>query len=390
VRTQVAIVGAGPAGLVLGRLLSAAGVESVIVEARDRRYVQQRVRAGLLEPGTVEVLAECGVDGRLRREGMPQDRFDLRFAGRSHRVEVAELTGRGMTVYGQSEVVKDLIAARLEEGAPLLFAAEDVRLHGVQSASPHVTFRHAGDERRLDCDFVAGCDGFHGVSRRTIPPDRLRVVEHVYPFWWLGILAQVPPPANELVYTRHDDGLALLTLRTPERTRLYIQCGTDEQLENWPPERIWQVLRQRLATDDGFELRDGPVLEKGFTHLRSFVTEPMQYGRLFLAGDAAHIVPPAGAKGLNLAIADVKVLAAALAGFFASGDETLLGSYSATCLRRVWQTQRFSWFMTSLLHRFPGADAFERRLQVAQLEQIVSSPETQLSFVNSYIGAYPG
>jgi p-hydroxybenzoate 3-monooxygenase len=389
-RTQVAIIGAGPAGLVLGRLLSAAGVESVILEARDRTYVEQRVRAGLLEPGTVDVLAQCGVGGRLHREGMPQDRFDLRFSGRSHRVEVAELTGRRMTVYGQSEVVKDLIAARLDEGAPLLFEAEDVRLHDVDNASPHVTFRHDGGEQRLDCDFVAGCDGFHGVSRSAIAPDRLRVVEHLYPFSWLGILAQIAPPANELVYTRHDDGLALLTLRTPERTRLYIQCAADDQLENWPEERIWQTLRQRLATDDGFELRDGPVLEKGFTHLRSFVAEPMQYGRLFLAGDAAHIVPPAGAKGLNLAIADVKALGAALTSFFASGDETLLGSYSATCLRRVWQTQRFSWFMTSLLHRFPGADEFERRLQVAQLEQIVTSPETQMSFVNSYLGVYPG
>jgi p-hydroxybenzoate 3-monooxygenase len=389
-RTQVAIIGAGPAGLVLGRLLSAAGVESVILEARDRTYVEQRVRAGLLEPGTVDVLAQCGVGGRLHREGMPQDRFDLRFNGRSHRVEVAELTGRRMTVYGQSEVVKDLIAARLDERAPLLFEAEDVRLHDVDSASPHVTFRHDGGEQRLDCDFVAGCDGFHGVSRSAIAPDRLRVVEHLYPFSWLGILAQIAPPANELVYTRHDDGLALLTLRTPERTRLYIQCAADDQLENWPEERIWQTLRQRLATDDGFELRDGPVLEKGFTHLRSFVAEPMQYGRLFLAGDAAHIVPPAGAKGLNLAIADVKALGAALTSFFASGDETLLGSYSATCLRRVWQTQRFSWFMTSLLHRFPGADEFERRLQVAQLEQIVTSPETQMSFVNSYLGVYPG
>jgi p-hydroxybenzoate 3-monooxygenase len=275
-RTQVAIIGAGPAGLVLGRLLSAAGVESVILEARDRTYVEQRVRAGLLEPGTVDVLAQCGVGGRLHREGMPQDRFDLRFNGRSHRVEVAELTGRRMTVYGQSEVVKDLIAARLDEGAPLLFEAEDVRLHDVDSASPHVTYRHDGGEQRLDCDFVAGCDGFHGVSRSTIAPDRLRVVEHLYPFSWLGILAQIAPPANELVYTRHDDGLALLTLRTPERTRLYIQCAADDQLENWPEERIWQTLRQRLATDDGFELRDGPVLEKGFTHLRSFVAEPIQ------------------------------------------------------------------------------------------------------------------
>jgi p-hydroxybenzoate 3-monooxygenase len=388
-RTQVAIIGAGPAGLVLGRLLSAAGVTSVILEARERGYVEQRVRAGLLEPGTVDVFAECGVDERLRREGMPQDSFDLRFDDSSHRVNVAELTGRGMTVYGQSEVVKDLISARLDEGAPLMFEAQ-VRLHDVDSAAPWVSYRQGGEERRLDCDIVAGCDGFHGVSRTAIPRDKLRVVEHVYPFSWLGILAQVPPSSNELVYTRHEDGLALLTLRTPELSRLYVQCASDERLDEWQDDRVWATLRERLATDAGFQLQEGPVLEKGFTHLRSFVAEPMQHGRLFLAGDAAHIVPPAGAKGLNLAVADVKVLGAALAAFFANGDESGLNAYSATCLRRVWQTQRFSWFMTSLLHRFPGADEFERRLQLAQLEQIVNSPDTQMSFVNSYIGVYPG
>ena len=390
VRTQVAIVGAGPAGLVLGRLLKAHGVESVILEARDRAYVEQRVRAGLLEPGTVDVLAECGVDERLRREGMPQDGFDLRFGGRSHHVPVGELSGgRRMVVYGQSEVVKDLIAARLDDGDPLLFEAEALAVDDVEGPRPVVTYRHKGREERLECDVVAGCDGFHGICRRTVPPEALRIYEHVYPFSWLGILARVPPSSDELVYTRHEDGFALLTLRTPEISRLYVQCVPDADLAEWPDERIWAALHERLATGDGFRLIEGPVLEKGVTQMRSVVAEPMQHGRLFLAGDAAHIVPPTGAKGLNLAVADVRVLGAALGAFFRRDDESALRSYSETCLRRVWRTQRFSWLMTSLLHRFPHHDDFERRLQLARLQHIVDSPRMASALVESYLGAYP-
>lgn len=388
-RTQVAIIGSGPSGLILGRLLKAHGIDNVILERRDRDYVQQRVRAGILEPGTVDVLAECGVDERLRREGMPQKGFDLRFDGCSHHVPVAELTGRGTMVYGQSEIVKDLIAARLADGDPLVFEAEDVELHGVDSDRPFVTYRHEGRDERLDCDFIAGCDGFHGVSRGSIPADVLRIYEHGYPFAWVGMLAQVPPASDEVVYTRHEDGFALLTLRTPHTTRLYVQVDADEDLAAWPAERIWAELHRRLATRDGFELREGPVLETVLTKLRSVVAEPMQYGRLFLAGDSAHIVPPSGAKGLNMAVADVRVLGAAFGAFYANGDESPLRSYSDTCLPRVWRTQQFSTLMTSLLHRYPDQDVFQRRLQLAQLEHLVQSPTSARSFAESYIGADP-
>jgi len=385
-RTQVAIIGAGPAGLALGRLLCAHGIASVILEARDRTYVEQRVRAGVLEPGTVDLMAQCGVDERLRREGMVQPGFDLRFAGRSHHVPVAELTGREMTVYGQGELVKDLIQARLDDGDPLHFETHDVALHDVVAERPHVTYRHEGKQRRLDCDFVAGCDGFHGVSRASIPVDRLRVFERVYPFAWLGILAAVAPSSHELVYTRHEHGFALLTLRSPSISRLYVQCEPSANIAEWPDERVWAELRTRLATEDGFDLREGPVLEKGVTQLRSFVAEPMQYGRLFLAGDAAHIVPPTGAKGLNMALADVKVLGAALGAFYGNGNESGLSTYSEACLRRVWRMQHFSWLMTSLLHRFPGDDAFQRRLQTSQLETIVRSRVAAKSLAENYIG----
>ena len=389
-RTQVAIIGAGPAGLTLGRLLRAAGVDSIILEAREREYVEQRVRAGLLEPGTVDVLEACEMDERLRREGMLQEGFELRFDGTSHRVPVAELTGRCMTVYGQSEVVKDLIAARLEDGDPLLFGVSDVVLHEVTGSQPHVTYSHDGREHRVDCDIIAGCDGFHGVARAAIPAGALRVYEHVYPFGWLGVLIQAPPPSDGLVYARHPDGFALIALRTPEISRLYVQCTPDEDVAAYPDDRVWATLRKRLATGDGFSLDESPVLEKGITQMRSFLVEPMQHGRLFLAGDAAHIVPPTGAKGLNLAVSDVKVLAEALGALFRDGDEARLREYSATCLRRVWRTQRFSWLFTSLLHRFPGHDEFERRVQLTRLEQIVHAPAAARAFAESYIGASPG
>lgn len=388
-RTQVVIVGAGPSGLVLARLLGAEGIETVILEARDRAYVEQRVRAGVLEPGTVDLLRECGMDDRLRREGLPQAGFDLRFDGRSHHIPVAELSGRRMTIYGQNELVKDLIAAWLDDGDPLLFEAQVVQLHDIDSNRPWVTYRHEGADQRLDCDVIAGCDGFHGVSRPSIPPDVLRVFERVYPFAWLGILAGVSPSSDELVYTRHERGFALLTLRSPELSRLYVQCEPTEDVAAWSDDRVWTELRTRLATDNGFELREGPVLEKGITHLRSFVADPMQYGRLFLAGDAAHIVPPTGAKGLNMALADVRVLGAALVAFFTKRDEDGLRTYTETCLRRVWRMQQFSWSMTSLLHRFPGDDAFQRHLQTSQLNSIVASRATAMSLAETYVGLNP-
>ncbi len=386
-RTQVAIVGAGPAGLILGRLLRALGVESVVLEARDRVYVQERVRAGLLEPGTVEALADCGVDRRLRTEGMSQNVFDLRFGGRAHLIPVYELTGKRMTVYPQSEIVKDLIAARLEDGEALLFEAPVSGIDALDGPRPAVRFTHEGRAQVLECEFVAGCDGYRGVARRAIPPQLLRVYEHLYPFAHLGILAQVRPAVDHLVYARHEDGVGLLTLRSQHVTRLYVQCQATDDLASWPDERIWKALHRRLATDDGFAQAEGPVLEKGISQLRSFVVEPMQHGRLFLAGDAAHVVPPNGAKGLNMAVADVRILARALAAHYRDGDDSLLRAYSGTCLERVWRVQRFSTLMVSLLHRFPEHDQFQRRLQLAQLEHIVNSQATATSLAESYVGA---
>lgn len=387
--TQVAIIGAGPAGLALGRLLKGRGIESTILESRARGYVEQRVRAGVLEPGTVELLAGCGLDARLRREGMLQRGIDLRFNRASHHVPVAELTGRPMTVYGQSEIVKDLIRARVEDGDPLHFEVEHVQLHDIASSRPWVTYRHGGSRHRLDCELIAGCDGFHGVTRQHIPADIRRMYEHRYPFSWVGILADVPSSSDELVYTRHERGFALLTLRTPEISRLYVQCQPEDDLADWPDERVWEELHVRLETDSGFELREGPVLEKGITQLRSYVIEPMQFGRLFIAGDAAHIVPPTGAKGLNMALADVRELDEAIGAFLLDGEASKLEQYSARCLRRIWRTQQFSWLMTSLLHRFPDADAFQHQLQTAELEHIVASRGAARSFAERYIGAEP-
>ncbi len=388
-RTQVAIVGAGPAGLVLGRLLRGLGVDSVLLEARDREYVQERVRAGLLEPGTVETLGGCGVDGRLRREGMPQDVFDLRFGGQAHLIPVHELTGRRMTVYPQSEIVKDLIAARIEDGDELLFDAPVSGVDGLEGDSPVLSFTRDGRAELLECDFVAGCDGFHGVTRRSIPPHVQRIYEHRYPFAWLGILAQVAPSTDHLVYARHEDGLAMLTLRSRKVTRLYIQCAPDEDLAAWPDQRVWAELARRLATADGFILHEGPVVEKSVTQLRSFVVEPMRYGRLFLAGDAAHVVPPNGAKGLNMAVADVRCLARALGAYYRDGDAEPLRQYSRTCLKRIWQVQRFSTLITTLLHRLPEHDEFQRQLQLAQLEHIVQSRSAATSLAESYVGLHP-
>jgi p-hydroxybenzoate 3-monooxygenase len=386
-RTQVAIVGAGPAGLVLGQLLHAAGVEAVVLEARDRAYVERRVRAGVLEQATVDLLAECGVDARLRREGLVHHGVELRFGGVGHRIDLSGLTGgRAITVYGQQEVVKDLIAARLAFGGPLHFEVSDVRVEGIEGEHPAVRYVHEGAEQVLEADAVAGCDGFHGVCRDAIPAGALRSYEREYPFAWLGILVDEPPPSDELIYCLHERGFALVSLRSPEVTRMYLQVAPDEDLDAWPDERIWDELNQRLATEDGWHADPGPIFERGITPMRSFVTEPMRHGRLFLAGDAAHIVPPTGAKGLNLAVADVRVLAHALERFCASGDESLLDAYSDTCLRRVWQVQQFSWQMTSMLHRFPGDDAFQMRLQRSQLDSLVASPAASAALAEQYVG----
>ena len=370
----------------LAQLLHLEGIDSVVIEDRSRDYVEQRIRAGVLEQGTVDLLNEIGVGERLEREGLVHDGIELQFAGGRHRIDFPSLTGgRRITVYGQQEVVKDLIAARIDTGRPLHYEVSDVSVHGPDSASPVVRFRHQGEDVELRCDFVAGCDGFHGVCRETIPPGVLTAFEREYPFAWLGILAAAPPSNDELIYAHHERGFALHSMRSPTLTRLYLQCRPDEDVEEWPAERIWEELERRLGLE-GWTLNTGEILEKGVTPMRSFVVEPMQFGRLFLAGDAAHIVPPTGAKGLNLAVADVRVLAAALAAWYASGDGTLLEQYSSNALRRVWRAEHFSWFMTSMLHRLEGGDEFDSKLQLAQLAYVSSSEKAAASLAENYVG----
>jgi p-hydroxybenzoate 3-monooxygenase len=385
-RTQVGIVGAGPAGLLLGHLLHRLGVDSVILESKSRAYVEQRVRAGVLEQGSVDLLIAAGVGERLRREGLLHHGIELRFGGAGHRIDLTKLSGgRSITVYGQQEVVKDLIKARLAAGGELIFEVESVTLHDIESSSPRILFRSNGEEVELCCDAIAGCDGFHGVCRPSIPADTLSVFERTYPFAWLGILVEAPPTHEELIYAYHERGFALYSMRSPRITRLYLQVAPDEDIAAWPDERIWKELHARLETDDAWALREGPILEKGITPMRSFVVEPMQHGRLFLAGDAAHIVPPTGAKGMNLAIADVFVLSHALSEFFKAGRTDLLGAYSQMCLRRVWRAEHFSWWMTSMLHRFPE-DAFQQKLQRSQLDYVVNSRAAATSLAENYVG----
>jgi p-hydroxybenzoate 3-monooxygenase len=386
VRTQVGIVGAGPAGLMLGRLLENAGIESVILEARSREHCEARIRAGVLEQGSVDLLRDAGVGARLEREGLVHHGIALQFDGERHRIPLSDLTdGRTIVVYGQTEVVKDLIAARLESGPPLLFEAEDVSVHDVGSARPRLRYRHGGAEHELECDVVAGCDGFHGICRRSIPPDVLREFGREYPYGWLGILADVEPSIDELVYAHTGHGFALLSLRSPTLSRYYLQCAPDEDLTGWPDARIWEELQRRTAVA-GWSLREGPIREKDVTRMRSYVAEPMRHGRLFLAGDAAHIVPPTGAKGLNLALHDVRVLAEALIRFHERGDETLLDAYSEECLRRVWRCEHFSWWLTTMLHLAPDGDPFDLRLQRAQLRYVATSEAQARALAENYVG----
>ena len=384
-RTQVGIVGAGPAGLTLAQLLHLEGIESVVLEDRSRAYVERRIRAGVLEQGTVDLLREAGVGGRMDREGIVHHGVELQFDGERHRIPFDELTGRAIVIYGQTEVVKDLIEARLATDRPLLFEVEDVTVHDLESDRPRIRFRHDGADRQLECDVVAGCDGFHGVCRPSIPPGVLSEFSREYPYGWLGILAAAPPSNEELVYAHHERGFALLSLRSPTLSRLYVQCRPDEDVAEWTDDRIWEELQTRLGLP-GWTLTEGPVLEKGVTGMRSFVVEPMQHGRLFLAGDAAHIVPPTGAKGLNLAIADVRVLAEGLRNWYRTGSFEDLERYSERCLRRVWRCEHFSWWMTSMLHRSPESDPFELRLQLSQLRYLTSSEAAARSLAENYVG----
>lgn len=386
-RTQVGIVGAGPAGLLLSHLLHLQGIESVVLEARSRLYIEERVRAGILEQGTVDVLNETGVGARMMRQGLVHHGIELQFGHERHRIDFQELTGgRSVMVYAQHEVLKDLIEARIAAQGLLLFEAEGVAISDFAGTKPRIQFRKDGSAQELACDFIAGCDGFHGVCRPAIPAGVLTAFERIYPFAWLGILAQAPPSSNELIYAYHERGFALLSMRSPEISRLYVQCPPDEEIADWPDEKIWEELHTRLEVIEGWKLTEGPILQKGVTGMRSFVVEPMQYGRLFLAGDSAHIVPPTGAKGLNLAAADVRVLSRALGEYYASGKTRLLERYSETCLRRVWKVQRFSWWMTSILHRFADDNPFDQRRQLAELDYVTSSRAASVSLAENYVG----
>jgi p-hydroxybenzoate 3-monooxygenase len=385
-RTRVGIVGGGPAGLLLSHLLHLEGLDSVVLERRSREELESEIRAGVLEQGTVDLLIETGVGDRMQRQGAVHHGVNLQFGGRRHRIDLSGLTGgRAITLYGQHEVVKDLVRARLEAGGQILFEAEGIGVRDLDSEEPKVVYRKDGEDHVLSCNFVAGCDGFHGVCRPSIPAGACTEYEREYPFGWFGILVEAPRSTQELIYTLHERGFALVSTRSPEIQRLYFQCDPNDDVANWPDGRIWEELHARLATDD-WTLTEGKIIQKDIVGMRSFIVEPMRYGRLFLAGDAAHIVPPTGAKGMNLAVADVRVLARALADFYASGQTDLLEAYSEICLRRVWKAQRFSWWMTSMLHRFHDDDVFRHRLQIAELDYVTGSRAASTSLAENYVG----
>ena len=383
-RTQVGIVGAGPAGLMLSHLLHRAGISSIIIEARSRAYCEARIRAGLIEQWAADMLVETGLGARMKRESVVHDGIYLCFDGKLHNINFHKLVGKRVTIYGQQEVVKDLIAKRIADGGQILFECSGASVHGFDGKAPQIRFRHNGETKEIDCDFIGGCDGFHGVCRPSIPAKSISIYEREYPFGWLGILAEAPPVADELIYAYHPRGFALFSMRTPTLVRYYLQCAPNENLDQWPDKRIWDELETRLG--GARPLMRGPLVEKIVAQMRSFVAEPMQYGRMFLAGDSAHIVPPTGAKGMNLAFADVRVLSRAVSAFYKSGSNNLLDSYSETCLRRVWKAQRFSWWMTRLMHLFPEENPFDRRRQVAELDYVTSSEAAAKSLAENYVG----
>ncbi|KPW30060.1 MULTISPECIES: 4-hydroxybenzoate 3-monooxygenase [Pseudomonas syringae group] len=386
-KTQVAIIGSGPSGLLLGQLLQRAGIDNVIVERKNPDYILSRIRAGVLEQGMTDLLREAGVSERMDAEGLIHDGFELAFDGRCERIDLKNLAGgKTVTVYGQTEVTRDLMAARASIGAMTVYDAADVNVHDPKTDSPYLTFVKDGETVRLDCDYIAGCDGFHGVSRQSIPSEALKIFERVYPFGWLGVLADTPPVNEELVYANHPRGFALCSMRSAIRTRYYVQVSADEKVEDWSDDRFWGELKARLPAHLAKRLVTGPSIEKSIAPLRSFVVEPMQYGRLFLLGDAAHIVPPTGAKGLNLAASDVSTLYRILLKVYREGRTDLLEKYSQICLRRVWKAERFSWWMTSVLHNFPGTDAFSQRIQQTELDYYVGSEAGRRTIAENYVG----
>ena len=386
-RTQVAIIGSGPAGLLLGQLLHLYGIDNVILERKDRDYVLARIRAGVLEQGTVDMLDEAGVAGRLHKEGLVHGGVELSFGGQRHRIDMKTATGgKTVTVYGQTEVTRDLMDARDAEGLTTIYDAADVSLHDFDGDRPRVRYTRNGVSHDITCDFIAGCDGFHGVSRQSVPADTLATFERAYPFGWLGILSDTPPVSPELIYTSHPRGFALCSMRSPMRSRYYVQCALDDRVDNWPDAKFWDELKRRVDPEAADHLVTGPSIEKSIAPLRSFVAEPMRFGRLFLAGDAAHIVPPTGAKGLNLAASDVRYLSLALREFYADGSHAGIDDYSRRALARVWKAERFSWWMTSMLHRFPDSDGFGGRIQLAELNYLVGSQAATTAMAENYVG----
>lgn len=386
-RTQVVIIGSGPSGLLLGQLLHKRGIETVIIDRVSQEYILGRVRAGVLEEGAVQMLKEAGANARLEKEGLPHDGFSLAFDGRDHRINLFELTGgKRVMVYGQTEVTRDLMDCRASVGATTIYEAANVQPHDFDGESPYVTFEKDGVTHRIDCDFIAGCDGFHGVSRKSVPEKSIKEFERVYPFGWLGILAEVPPVAHELIYANHPRGFALCSMRSTTRSRYYVQCPLEDKVEEWSDDRFWDEIRRRLPAEHAEAMVTGPSFEKSIAPLRSFVTEPMRFGRLFLAGDAAHIVPPTGAKGLNLAASDVYYLSEALIEYYGEKSSAGIDAYSVKALSRVWKAVRFSWWMTTMMHRFPDTGDFGQRIQEAELDYLVHSKAASTSLAENYVG----
>ncbi|MBO9536667.1 4-hydroxybenzoate 3-monooxygenase [Herbaspirillum sp.] len=387
-RTQVAIIGAGPAGLLLSHLLHLKGIESVVLESRSREEIEATIRAGVLEQGTMDILTEAGVGERMKKEGALHHGIELSFGGRRHRIDLTELTGKAITVYAQHEVIKDLVAARLAAQGSILFGVSEVQPQGIDTENPSVSFMHAGEKRTLQADFVAGCDGFHGVSRPAVPESVRQDYQRIYPFGWFGILVESAPSSDELIYAQHERGFALVSTRSLTVQRLYFQCDPKDSVDNWSDDRIWNELHTRLENSDGWRVKEGRIFQKGIIGMRSFVSTPMQHGRLFLAGDAAHIVPPTGAKGMNLAVGDVKLLSQAIEAFYRKSSGEQLAAYTENALKRVWRAEYFSWWMTSMLHTFADASPFQQQLQRAELENVVNSRALSTALAENYVGAF--